>query len=195
MHNSMYVNGRKVADEVDNLKLDCVTHPPYSLDLSPCDFWPFGMLKQTSGIRFGRGHHAELSFCGTQTKLMRILIKSPVTLAFAHLIMDRLVWQFVNVQKDGSNVVSNLRPCSWAEGFDVLLCFLNSTLESTMNDERERSKCAFSELLLWVCALNSPRNATCVSKWPRSGHHTASMMRILFRNAWKVRELFWSNRV
>jgi hypothetical protein len=39
-------NGRKGTDELGNLKLDCVTHPPYSPDLSPCDFWLFGMLKQ-----------------------------------------------------------------------------------------------------------------------------------------------------
>jgi hypothetical protein len=39
-------NGRKVTDEFDNRKLQRVAHPPYSPDLSPCDFWLFGMLKQ-----------------------------------------------------------------------------------------------------------------------------------------------------
>jgi transposase len=46
MDNSMCHNGRKVANELDNLKLDRVPHPPYSPDLSPCDFWLFNMLKQ-----------------------------------------------------------------------------------------------------------------------------------------------------
>jgi hypothetical protein len=46
MDNSMCYNGRKVTDELDNLKFDGVPHPSYSPDLSPCDFWLFGMLKQ-----------------------------------------------------------------------------------------------------------------------------------------------------
>jgi hypothetical protein len=46
MDNSMCHNGRKVTDELENLKLDRVAHLPYSPDLSPCDFWLFGMLKQ-----------------------------------------------------------------------------------------------------------------------------------------------------
>jgi hypothetical protein len=39
-------NGRQVTDEFENLKLDRVDHPLYSRNLSPCDFWLFGMLKQ-----------------------------------------------------------------------------------------------------------------------------------------------------
>jgi transposase len=39
-------NGRKVTDELEVLRLNRVPHPPYSPDLSPCDFWLFGMLKQ-----------------------------------------------------------------------------------------------------------------------------------------------------
>jgi hypothetical protein len=42
----MYYNGRKVTNELDNLKPDHVPHPPYSPDLNPCDFWLFGKLKQ-----------------------------------------------------------------------------------------------------------------------------------------------------
>jgi histone-lysine N-methyltransferase SETMAR len=45
MDNSMCRNGCKVTDEFDNRKLQRVAHPPYSPDLSPCDFWIFGMLK------------------------------------------------------------------------------------------------------------------------------------------------------
>jgi hypothetical protein len=39
-------HGPKVTDQLDNLKLDRVPHPPYSPDLSPCDFWLFEMFKQ-----------------------------------------------------------------------------------------------------------------------------------------------------
>jgi hypothetical protein len=46
MNNSMCHNGYKVTDELPNLKLDRVPHPPYSQDLSLCDFWLFVMLKQ-----------------------------------------------------------------------------------------------------------------------------------------------------
>jgi hypothetical protein len=46
MDNSLCHNGRKVTDELAHLKLDRIPHLPYSPDLSPCDFWLFGMLKQ-----------------------------------------------------------------------------------------------------------------------------------------------------
>jgi hypothetical protein len=46
MDNSMCHSGHNVTDEFDNLKLDCVPHPPYSPDPSPCDFWLFEMLKR-----------------------------------------------------------------------------------------------------------------------------------------------------
>jgi histone-lysine N-methyltransferase SETMAR len=46
MDNCICHNGRKVTDELENLKLDRVAHAPYSRDMSPCDFWLFGMLKQ-----------------------------------------------------------------------------------------------------------------------------------------------------
>jgi hypothetical protein len=46
MDNSMSDNRRKATDELDNLRRDRVPHPPYSPDLSPCNFWLFGMLKQ-----------------------------------------------------------------------------------------------------------------------------------------------------
>jgi hypothetical protein len=45
-------NGRKVTDELDNLKLDRVPRPLYSPDMSPRDFWLFGILKQKSRIRY-----------------------------------------------------------------------------------------------------------------------------------------------
>jgi hypothetical protein len=35
-----------VTYELDNLKLDSLPHESYSSNLSPCDFWLFGMLKK-----------------------------------------------------------------------------------------------------------------------------------------------------
>jgi hypothetical protein len=37
-------NGRKVTDAISKAKLECLPRP-YSLDLNPCDFWLFRMLK------------------------------------------------------------------------------------------------------------------------------------------------------
>jgi hypothetical protein len=55
MDNSMCHNGRKATDELENLKLVRVAHPPYSPDLSLSDFWLFGMLKQRiQDLVFGR---------------------------------------------------------------------------------------------------------------------------------------------
>jgi hypothetical protein len=45
MDNSMCHNARMVTEELGRLKLHRVPHPPYSPDLSPSDFWLFGMLK------------------------------------------------------------------------------------------------------------------------------------------------------
>jgi hypothetical protein len=39
-------HGYKMTNELNNLKLDRAPHPPDSPDLSPCDFWLFGILKQ-----------------------------------------------------------------------------------------------------------------------------------------------------
>jgi hypothetical protein len=46
MDNSMCHNGRKITNELENLKLVRVAHSRYSPDLSPCDFWLSGMLKK-----------------------------------------------------------------------------------------------------------------------------------------------------
>jgi histone-lysine N-methyltransferase SETMAR len=62
MDNSMYHNGRKVPEQLDNLKLGRVSHPSYSPDLSPCDFWLFRILKET--IRNRMLHAVEETFTG-----------------------------------------------------------------------------------------------------------------------------------
>jgi histone-lysine N-methyltransferase SETMAR len=46
MDNSRCHTGRMAAPEFDHQRLGRTDHPPYSPDLSPCDFWLFGFLKE-----------------------------------------------------------------------------------------------------------------------------------------------------
>jgi histone-lysine N-methyltransferase SETMAR len=46
MDNSMCHNGGKIVAEFEAKHLNRMPHPPYSPDLSPCDFWFFGMVKE-----------------------------------------------------------------------------------------------------------------------------------------------------
>jgi hypothetical protein len=46
MDNSMCHNGRKVTQEFERKKMIRLPHPAYSPDISPCDFWFFGFLKE-----------------------------------------------------------------------------------------------------------------------------------------------------
>jgi hypothetical protein len=42
MNNSMCHNMHRIVDELRRLKILRVTHPPYSQDISSCNFWMFG---------------------------------------------------------------------------------------------------------------------------------------------------------
>lgn len=46
MDNSPIHNGSLVAQKLKEEKINRIPHPPYSPDLSPCDFWFFGMAKE-----------------------------------------------------------------------------------------------------------------------------------------------------
>jgi histone-lysine N-methyltransferase SETMAR len=46
MDNSICHNGKMITQEISDAKFERLPHPAYSPDLSPCDFWLFGMLKQ-----------------------------------------------------------------------------------------------------------------------------------------------------
>jgi hypothetical protein len=54
MDNSMCHNDSKVVSKFDKDHIARLPHPSYSPDLSPCDFWLFGMLK---GILKDREFH------------------------------------------------------------------------------------------------------------------------------------------
>jgi hypothetical protein len=45
MDNSMCQNGNKISEKLAQRSIERGHYPPYSPDLSPCDFWLFGMLK------------------------------------------------------------------------------------------------------------------------------------------------------
>jgi hypothetical protein len=55
MDNSMGHNGSKVVSKFDKHQIARLPHPPYSPDLSPCNFWLFGILK---GILKDRQFHS-----------------------------------------------------------------------------------------------------------------------------------------
>jgi hypothetical protein len=51
MDNSMFGDGRKVIDQLDILKPDRVSYPPYLQDMNPGDFWLSGMLEHEIKMR------------------------------------------------------------------------------------------------------------------------------------------------
>jgi histone-lysine N-methyltransferase SETMAR len=40
-------NSRQTTHEIEKLGRSRIQHPPYSPDISPCDFWLFGLLNET----------------------------------------------------------------------------------------------------------------------------------------------------
>jgi hypothetical protein len=42
----MYHNARKISPELEHNKIERPPHPTYSPDINPCNFWPFGFLKE-----------------------------------------------------------------------------------------------------------------------------------------------------
>jgi hypothetical protein len=45
MDNSMYHNGNKISEKLTKGSIERAPDPPYSPDISPCDFWLCGMLE------------------------------------------------------------------------------------------------------------------------------------------------------
>jgi hypothetical protein len=46
MENSVCRNGAKITEKLEKRHIERPPHSPYSPDLSQCDFWLFGILKQ-----------------------------------------------------------------------------------------------------------------------------------------------------
>jgi hypothetical protein len=81
MDNSMCYNGSKVLSKFDKHHIARLPHPPYSPDLSPCDFWLFGMLK---GIQEDRELHSHDE------------IEEAITMAWNDLTFDEIQSVFRN---------------------------------------------------------------------------------------------------
>jgi hypothetical protein len=47
VNNSACHNGRKITDKLTAADIARAAHPPFSPDLSRCDFWLFGFLKES----------------------------------------------------------------------------------------------------------------------------------------------------
>jgi histone-lysine N-methyltransferase SETMAR len=92
MDNSMCHDGSKVVLKFDKHRIERSPHPPYSRDLSPCDFWLFGMLK---GILKDRGFHSHDEIEEVITMAWNDLTFNEVQSVF-HNWMNRLRWIIEN---------------------------------------------------------------------------------------------------
>jgi hypothetical protein len=54
-------NGNKISEKLAKRNTERALHPPYSPDISPCDFWLFGMRKQKMKDREFQSQQAFLS--------------------------------------------------------------------------------------------------------------------------------------
>jgi hypothetical protein len=61
MHHSMCNNGNKISEKLAKRSIERAPHPPYSPDISPCDFWLFGMLQHKMRDREFQSEQAILS--------------------------------------------------------------------------------------------------------------------------------------
>jgi hypothetical protein len=88
MDNSTCHNESKVVLKFDKHHITGLLHPPYSPDLSPCDFWLFGMLK---GILKDQEFHSRDEIEEAITMAWNDLTSDKVQSVF-HNWMNRLRW-------------------------------------------------------------------------------------------------------
>jgi histone-lysine N-methyltransferase SETMAR len=92
MNNSMYHNDRKMTKEISNAKFESLPHSAYSPDLSPCNFWLFGMLQEKMK---DRAFQAAGEILEAVTLIWNAM--SPERLQFVFLNwMERLEWVIAN---------------------------------------------------------------------------------------------------
>jgi hypothetical protein len=92
MDNSMGHNGSKFMSKFDRHHIARLPHPPHSPDLSPCDFWLFGILK---GILKDRELHSRDETEKVITMVWNDLTFDEVQSVF-HNWMNRLSWVIEN---------------------------------------------------------------------------------------------------
>jgi hypothetical protein len=88
MDNSMCHHGRKVSGKWAQKSIERAPHPPYSPDISPCDFWLYGILKHNMTDREFRNQQETLNAIA---KIWDDLTFEDVQRVFQEW-MERLTW-------------------------------------------------------------------------------------------------------
>jgi hypothetical protein len=86
----MYHNRSKVTSKFEKYYVSRQLHPPYSPDLSPCDFWLFG-IRMLKGILKDREFNSSNEIEEATTKVWDDLTFDEVQSVF-HNWMSRLAW-------------------------------------------------------------------------------------------------------
>jgi histone-lysine N-methyltransferase SETMAR len=92
MDNSMCHNGAKISEKLEKRHIARVPHPPYSPDLSLCDFWLFGILKQKMKEQV---FQSEEQILAAVTESWNELTFEDIQRVF-HNWMERLIWVIAN---------------------------------------------------------------------------------------------------
>jgi transposase len=92
MDNSMSYNGAKITDKLEKRHIGRAPHPPYSPDLSLCDFWSFRILKQKMKERVFR---SEEQILAAITETWNELTFEDIQRVF-HNWMEHLIWAIAN---------------------------------------------------------------------------------------------------
>jgi transposase len=85
-------NGAKITEKVEKRHIARAPHPPYSPDLSPCDFWLFGILKKNMKEQV---FQSEEQILATITKSWNELTFEDIQRVF-HNWMERLIRVIAN---------------------------------------------------------------------------------------------------
>jgi hypothetical protein len=105
-------NASKVVLKFDKHHIARSPHPPYSRDLSPCDFWLFGMLK---GILKDREFHSHDEIEKAITMAWTDLTFDEVQSVF-HNWMNRFRWFFENGESTLLNQDGSVYLCLLSDG-------------------------------------------------------------------------------
>jgi transposase len=92
MDNSVCHKGAKVTEKFEKRHIARAPHPPYSPDLSQCDFWLFEILKQKMKERV---FQSEEQILAAITESWNELIFEDIQRVF-HNWMERLIWVIAN---------------------------------------------------------------------------------------------------
>jgi hypothetical protein len=92
MDSSKCHNGAKITEKLEKRHIARVSHPPYSPELSPCDFWLFGILKQKMKERV---FQSEKQMLAAITESWNELTFEDIQRVF-HNWMERVIWVIAN---------------------------------------------------------------------------------------------------